>query len=68
LALGAIGDESAVPGLLAFVLKNPGNGDTEAVLALRDIGTDSAVEALKKIIIGEDHAPPRSEDWGQSFT
>ena len=58
-ALGAIKDESAVPALLAFVLKNPWNGGDEAVWALATIGTDSAVDALKTIIIDEKHSPPQ---------
>ena len=60
-ALGAIGDEAAVPALLQFVLGNPSPyiSGNEAVKALGAIGTDSAVEALKKIIIGEGRAKPK---------
>jgi len=50
-ALGAIGDEAAVPALSKFVLENP-QGDV-GISALGMIGTDSAMETLKMVIINE---------------
>jgi len=60
-ALGAIGDEAAIPALLQFVLENPNqksynvrsSARSDAILALKAIGTDSAVEALKEILLGK---------------
>jgi len=56
-ALGAIKDDAAVPALFNFVLENPqareSSAGMEAIMALGDVGTESAVEALKKIVADE---------------
>jgi HEAT repeat protein len=67
-ALGAIRDESEVPALLRFALTNPGNGGEEAVYALKAIGSASAVDALKKIIIWEGHMDITSKMSKDQYT
>ena len=62
-ALGAIGDESAVPALYQFALTSPdGLSGSWAASALGNIPTNASIEALKKLIQGDENRKTPQSD------